>query len=283
MSIGRNEPCPCGSGRKFKVCCLPLGLKLSSIPELPEEFDLPTRYRELLALGLVSGEGAELACIQAAVDLAGTFCFSPGAENDPALQPCLHVFDELEPLVEENGREEDDLVQLFLPRLPFDVVVDSDGRTCADLLLEQHGASLPDAACEAIRALIEAEDTLCRIDRSGRGLVIEDLRTGTRLPAPEGWRETAPGITCRLVRFRGLHVPLDTMPVDDPSDPWNLASLDEAAEAAGQFLDHLDLKLRSRFKGVAIGEEVLEMALGDDDAEGTEDEDARGGGRGSHA
>jgi hypothetical protein len=128
-----------------------------------------------------------------------------------------------------------------------------------------------------------AEDTLCRIDRSGRGLVIEDLRTGTRLPAPEGWRETAPGITCRLVRFRGLHVPLDTMPVDDPSDPWNLASLDEAAEAAGQFLDHLDLKLRSRFKGVAIGEEVLEMALGDDDAEGTEDEDARGGGRGSHA
>lgn len=20
--IGRNDPCPCGSGRKFKVCCL---------------------------------------------------------------------------------------------------------------------------------------------------------------------------------------------------------------------------------------------------------------------
>lgn len=22
MKIGRNEPCPCGSGRKFKHCCL---------------------------------------------------------------------------------------------------------------------------------------------------------------------------------------------------------------------------------------------------------------------
>src|SRR5688572_11610917 len=23
MSIGRNDPCPCGSGRKYKKCCLP--------------------------------------------------------------------------------------------------------------------------------------------------------------------------------------------------------------------------------------------------------------------
>lgn len=22
MSVGRNEPCPCGSGKKHKVCCL---------------------------------------------------------------------------------------------------------------------------------------------------------------------------------------------------------------------------------------------------------------------
>lgn len=23
MSAGRNQPCPCGSGRKYKLCCLP--------------------------------------------------------------------------------------------------------------------------------------------------------------------------------------------------------------------------------------------------------------------
>ncbi len=22
MSIGRNEPCPCGSGKKYKKCCI---------------------------------------------------------------------------------------------------------------------------------------------------------------------------------------------------------------------------------------------------------------------
>ena len=22
MSIGRNEPCPCGSGKKYKKCCM---------------------------------------------------------------------------------------------------------------------------------------------------------------------------------------------------------------------------------------------------------------------
>jgi uncharacterized protein YecA (UPF0149 family) len=21
--VGRNDPCPCGSGKKFKACCLP--------------------------------------------------------------------------------------------------------------------------------------------------------------------------------------------------------------------------------------------------------------------
>ena len=23
--VGRNDPCPCASGKKFKKCCLPLG------------------------------------------------------------------------------------------------------------------------------------------------------------------------------------------------------------------------------------------------------------------
>ena len=23
-NVGRNDPCPCGSGRKFKKCCLPV-------------------------------------------------------------------------------------------------------------------------------------------------------------------------------------------------------------------------------------------------------------------
>jgi len=35
--IGRNDPCPCGSGKKYKKCCLPLGVKFNSKKEEEEE------------------------------------------------------------------------------------------------------------------------------------------------------------------------------------------------------------------------------------------------------
>lgn len=33
MKIGRNDPCPCGSGRKYKLCCLPLESGSATPPE----------------------------------------------------------------------------------------------------------------------------------------------------------------------------------------------------------------------------------------------------------
>jgi hypothetical protein len=33
MKIGRNDPCPCGSGRKYKLCCLPLEAGAATPPE----------------------------------------------------------------------------------------------------------------------------------------------------------------------------------------------------------------------------------------------------------
>lgn len=274
MSTGRNDPCPCGSGKKFKACCLPLGRRLASSDEIPPEGDLPTRYRDFLALALAEGASVEEAELRAAVGLAGFFCFSPGALADPALEPFLLLFGAVGRLVERNGGEHEDLVQHFLPRVPFDALVDAEGRTAADLLLDRHGASLPGAAREAFAALIEAEDTLCRVDRSGTGFEIEDLRSGVRLPAPDGWRGAGPGMTCRLVRHRGRHVPFDELPVLDLADPWYLASLEEAVDAADELLDHYGLKLRSRYKAVAIGEEVLDLEADDEAAE--EDENAQG-------
>jgi hypothetical protein len=34
---GRNEPCPCGSGRKFKKCCLGKTAASSTIPETTQQ------------------------------------------------------------------------------------------------------------------------------------------------------------------------------------------------------------------------------------------------------
>jgi len=35
--VGRNDPCPCGSGKKFKKCCLVTARLGSIIPEIPED------------------------------------------------------------------------------------------------------------------------------------------------------------------------------------------------------------------------------------------------------
>lgn len=57
-NVGRNDPCPCGSGKKFKKCCLPkkeeLELKLQSNPTQEELFpdEYPPIYRQGIRPGL---------------------------------------------------------------------------------------------------------------------------------------------------------------------------------------------------------------------------------------
>ena len=48
-SVGRNDPCPCGSGNKFKQCCL------GKTPEVPVEKQVVPLV--LGALGIVAGIG----------------------------------------------------------------------------------------------------------------------------------------------------------------------------------------------------------------------------------
>lgn len=51
MKIGRNAPCPCGSGKKYKNCCL------------NKEAETPLRQKVLLALILLIVAGGVLAAI----------------------------------------------------------------------------------------------------------------------------------------------------------------------------------------------------------------------------
>ncbi|MDD5483573.1 MAG: SEC-C domain-containing protein [Kiritimatiellae bacterium] len=42
MKISRNDPCPCGSGKKYKRCCLNSGIDFSQVSDAADEFpDLP--------------------------------------------------------------------------------------------------------------------------------------------------------------------------------------------------------------------------------------------------
>ena len=50
--IGRNDPCPCGSGKKYKKCCLPLGIKFDNkeeneVPSLGTIKSYPKELRKL--------------------------------------------------------------------------------------------------------------------------------------------------------------------------------------------------------------------------------------------
>lgn len=66
--IGRNEPCPCGSGKKYKKCCMGQEDKLIESPDITNSKcpDLPTSGLEdmkpnpkLWALIHVSGKNPE--------------------------------------------------------------------------------------------------------------------------------------------------------------------------------------------------------------------------------
>ncbi len=48
MKVGRNDPCPCGSGRKYKRCC---ALKAGELTDSRGK-SLPWRFGLLVALGV---------------------------------------------------------------------------------------------------------------------------------------------------------------------------------------------------------------------------------------
>jgi len=54
MKIGRNEPCPCGSGKKYKNCCLSQNLLSSSELILPVFDNLKSEFAQYNSLDLIS-------------------------------------------------------------------------------------------------------------------------------------------------------------------------------------------------------------------------------------
>jgi len=46
MKIGRNDLCPCGSGKKYKRCCLPKEREMNRVEPWPEEPDEPENAQE---------------------------------------------------------------------------------------------------------------------------------------------------------------------------------------------------------------------------------------------
>ena len=257
MSIGRNDPCPCGSGKKFKTCCLPLGKRHASAPDDEVPADPATLFHEMRASFLAIGNGAELAELRGAAGMVAYYTLSSEGVDDAEFGPLVHAAEIVEDVLEGNDVGTDEMVSVFFPRLPFDVMVGPDGETAADRFLLRFGASLPPVAVEAVKALIEAEDTVCRVVREKGARFVVDLRSGLKLPTTDDVGAETPCLICRLARYRGLHIPVVLEPADAADAEWLLEQQDEAADAAAALLLEDGIRLRSRYKGVALGDEIL--------------------------
>ncbi len=120
--IGRNDPCPCGSGKKYKNCCIDL--------ESTGQADLFTRYNQTIA----------------AVKLKLDEAFKSGIRKirKDAQQNFLRYA--------VKNQLPADHESLFSDWLWFDMV-DSDGDTMAQDYLRKHAAFMPAPLLECLTAL----------------------------------------------------------------------------------------------------------------------------------
>ncbi len=112
MKVGRNDPCPCGSGKKFKKCCLGKNREASATPALG---------------GSASGVSAAasgsdpLDTLKAAIATAKEReAKTPKAPRDPVIEKAESIFKEFEAQTEE-GR-----IALFLETLKDAEMMDDE-------------------------------------------------------------------------------------------------------------------------------------------------------------
>ena len=174
MKIGRNQPCPCGSGKKYKKCCL-----IKAAPP-PHEMS----YRRL--------SEAHDRLVDRLVSHAGRIF---GRES---IHVAMHDF-----LLWPD--EEDDLSEEILNRagplfwpwyvfnweyIPFDggpVLPGPTGRTVAELYAEKQGGKLDTLERRLIDSINRKPYSFLEVQSvdKGRGMTLTDILKGTRIEVQE--------------------------------------------------------------------------------------------------
>ena len=157
MKAGRNDPCPCGSGAKYKKCCL---LKLDAVRQASAEADAEARQSQI----------ERVAALDALSDFSASRSLAP-------LKPVARLFGLLEPLPEGVSREEVELKFYFY--VHFDAPL-ADGRTIAETFLETDGRSLPPGRQAVLRRIAAASLRVYEVQdvRFDEGVRLLDLRSG---------------------------------------------------------------------------------------------------------
>jgi hypothetical protein len=161
-SVGRNEPCPCGSGKKFKHCCLNRAQPATGIT--PDD-----RTEALVALSRFSGR-EEFAMV--AQDTALLYAGEDSGE-DPA-----KAFDTI--------LEFDVSLETYFEWVYFDVALEDDS-TISHAFLHRHGRSVNPRVADWIRIMQNSHLRLYQVRdvRRGTGLTLRDLWTGNDVEISE--------------------------------------------------------------------------------------------------
>lgn len=155
MSPGRNEPCPCGSGSKYKKCCL-------------AKEDAARQ-----ASAAVATEGADLR--RTALDALTTY--SMRGQFGQQARPYFEAYRLDRPL--PDGASEADVHLKFFFYWHFDAVL-SDRGTIAEMFLASDGRTLPTRQRALLQRLTTARLRLYEIEevRVDEGMRLLDLRSG---------------------------------------------------------------------------------------------------------
>ena len=158
-TTGRNEPCPCGSGRKYKHCC--------GNGESPSKALVASRTRDSALAKLL------------------TFAFHPAFDSDHAIAEVQFwgnlIRDPSNPDFEWILDSEDATIK-YNTWFLFDWDSEESG-TVVDLFLEEAAAGLTPAEREFLQRLSEAPLRLYEVEsvKPGEGAYLIDLWTSTRL------------------------------------------------------------------------------------------------------
>ncbi|HWZ62309.1 MAG TPA: tetratricopeptide repeat protein [Steroidobacteraceae bacterium] len=187
MSPGRNDPCPCGSGRKFKHCCGALGAPQDALPAaspaVPSAASAPLGEPGLASVGALMRQGrfaeaerqAELLVKGSPDDgiswkILGVVRAHLGRDALPALRKAAQLLPEdaeahrnLGAVLEQQGQREEALTSLerVLAIEPHDVAVLLTAANCL-CALARHREAVPlyERALELNPRLPEAHNNL---------------------------------------------------------------------------------------------------------------------------
>ncbi len=138
MKVGRNDPCPCGSGRKYKNCCMRRD-QLSASQRLSSNYTERVLLNSLYEFAVSS---------RFAPDLDASFQVYWGGNYDAA---------GLEQMASTSALR-------WLEWFTHDYGVGEDKRHPIDIYLETVGPELPDEYQDALRAMADSAMGLYRVD-----------------------------------------------------------------------------------------------------------------------